>query len=229
MESRVENIKESKKKDDKKEYETIGWVKVQGTNIDFAVLGDHDVSDEIPVNLKNFAYNLENKEKLLNKVNIMGHNILNLSSTPKVNSKNSTRFEDLMSFVYYDFAKKNKYIQYTVDGKDYLYKIYAVDFVESYTINIYPKGNLHDFELNQYIKDYKENSLYNYNIDVNENDKLISLMTCTRFYGDGYYSFVVNGRLVRDNEKIDNYKVEESKKYKEVKKILKGDEKNDEV
>ena len=40
--------------------------------------------------------------------------------------KSFNNFENLPSFLYYDFAKDNKYIQYSDEKNNYLYKIYAI-------------------------------------------------------------------------------------------------------
>lgn len=229
IESKVEDVEKSKK-ENTSEYKTIGWLKVQGTNIDLPVIGFEDMNQTVPVELGNYAWNLDKEEKFTNKINIMGHNILNLSSKPEVNLEYFSRFDDLMSFVYYDFAKENRYIQYTVDGKDYLYKIFAVDFETSYLVEMYHSGNHTKKEMKDLIKRYQEKSIYKYDVDVNEDDDIISVMTCTRFFGtDRHITFMVNGRLVRENERIDNYKIEKSDNYKEVEKNMKGDEVNEEA
>lgn len=229
IDSRVENIKKAKAKDTEN-YTTIGWVRVQGTKIDTPVIGFHEENSTVPVELGDYVWNFDDSEKFYNKINIMGHNIMNLSSSPLIGKEYFTRFDDLMAFVYYDFAKDNQYIQYTVDGKDYLYKIFSVEFEQTYKLELYHNGTHTKKEIKELIKSYQERSFYKYDVDVNENDKLISLMTCTRFYGTKeYITFMVNARLIRKNEKVKNYPVEEKKEYKEIKKILKGADKNAEA
>lgn len=229
IDSRIENIEENKK-NDTEEYWTTGWLKVQGTNIDLPIYVFKSLETTPAVEIGNYAWDLSSEGKMINKVNIMSHNILNLSSSPLVNKKYFTKFEDLLSFVYYDFAKENRYIQYTVDNKDYLYKIYSVSFEPSWKVNLYKEGNRPKKEIKKLIEEYEENSIYNYDVEVNENDNLISLMTCTWFYGTKkHYTFTVNGRMVRENETIDDYKVEKSTNYKKVEKTLKGETEDEEA
>lgn len=229
VESRVDDIEKSRK-NDTEEYKTTSWLKVQGTNIDLPVLKFTNTKKDPSVEIGNFAWNIYPEEKLVNKVNIMGHNILNLSSNPEINLEYFTRFDDLMSFAHYDFAKDNRYIQYTIDGKDYLYKIFAVNFEASYRVSLYKNGNHSKTELKELIDRYKDLSIYDYDIEVDENDDIISVITCTRFYGeDRYVTFMVNGRLVRENEKIDNYEIKKSNNYNEIEKIMKGDEENEQA
>ena len=239
VDSRITDINKEQKKDNYKYYRTIGWLKVQGTNIDAPIINFYgDISeeeleknhnDDYYIDKENYLWNDNGEEKLYNKVNIMGHNILNLSSRPDVGLEYFSRFDDLMSFVYYDFVKDNKYIEYTIDGKDYVYKIYSVEFIDVDKLDIYSNGNYSKNELTRFINKSRKNSIYDFDTDVNNSDKLISLVTCTRFFGDdGSTDFRVNARMVRKNEKYKNYNVRRNRNYKKIEKVLKG-EKDEEV
>ena len=225
IENRVEDIKKAKEKDTE-DYYTIGWLKMQGTNIDLPIIGYKRTNTDFPVSLGNYAWNFSPEEKYYNNIIIMGHNIMNLSNHPKLHKDYFQRFDDLMSYVYYDFAKENEYIQYTVNGKTYLYKIYAVGFEYSYKVQEYKIGNLTAKEKRTLINGYKKNSLYQYDTDVSEKDDLITVMTCTRmFTEDGNKrDFLVNARRVREKEATTKYDVKEKKEYKKVKKILEEDD-----
>ena len=75
----------------------------------------------------------------------------------------------------------------------------------------------------------KENSIYDYDVDVSEEDDFASVSTCTRMLGtDVYVNFFVVGRLMRKDEKYDNYIVKKNDNYKKIDKILKGDDDNEE-
>ena len=75
------------------------------------------------------------------------------------------------------------------------------------------------------MKETTKTSFYDFDVDVKENDKLIALVTCSRFYGvNDKRQFVVVGRMLRDGEEVENYEVTETKNYKEIKAKLKGDE-----
>lgn len=230
VDSRIDNIKEEKKKDNSNYYKTVGWLKVQGTNIDTPIIGynyDKIEEDGVPgmeASLDNYLWNNVDDEKLYNKVNILGHNILNLSAQPDSGLKYFSRFDDLMSFVYYDFVEDNKYIQYTVDGKDYIYKIFSIDFAYQYELTLYQNSNASKKKMKAYIDDSLKNSLFDFDVKVDENDKIISLITCTRMFGvDDQQEFIVNARLVRENEKLTNYGVKKNSNYQEIEKLLKGD------
>ena len=227
VESRVDNIHENRRLGNTK-YVESGWLRIQGTDIDYPIVYGETYDEEFPMDEGNFVWTMNKDKKFHNMVRIVGHNLYNLGQKPQLESKYFYRFEQLMSFIYYDFAKENKYIQYTVDGKDYLYKIFAVGFVPKDEYYRDPIGDDYSKkDINAKIKEYKDISLYDYNVDVKETDKLISLSTCTRFFSNNDYDFFVAGRLVRDGEKINNYNVIKNNNYKKVEKIWKGDEKNE--
>lgn len=230
IKSRSDMIEKSKK-EDSENYETVGWLRVEGTNIDMPILYSKNSRTAYPVEKDNYSWTMAGDSKFHNVMNVTGHNIFNLSSNPDINPENTKGFESLMSFVYYDFAKDNRYIQLTIDDKDYVYKIYSVDFI--YAADITRLGYV-DYEKKDFIKKqlkiYKDNTLYDYDVDVNENDKLLSLITCTRFFGgdSNKHDFLVNARLLRDGEKITDYNIKKNDNYNKIENILKGDGKDEE-
>ena len=77
-------------------------------------------------------------------------------------------------------------------------------------------------EMKEYINQTLEDSIFKFDIDVNEDDKLLSLITCTRMFGA--YStreLRVDARLVRDGEIKTNYDVEKTDKYEEIEELMK--------
>lgn len=217
IESRVENVTKDPKSS---EYETTGWIRVQGTNIDYPVRYLEDVN-KLSDLTDDFSWILNKVTKLTDRTVLYGHNLKNISSQPLIADEGQNRFEQLVSFVYYDFAKENKYIQYTIDGKDYLYKIYAVsieDIKEDYL-----SEDKDETYLKKYIKNALNNSFYNYQVDVNESDKLLTLVTCTKVTNDLVtHNLRVDARLVRENEEINDYEVTKNDSYHEIETILGG-------
>ncbi len=229
IESRTNNIAKVVKTDTS-DYDTIAWLRVQGTNIDYPVILGKQKEFQYPVQQKKYAWLMGNDKEFHNKINIMGHNIFNLSSHPKKHSDDFDRFEELMAFVYEDFAKENKYIQLTMNGKDYVYKIFSAGFTSSSSMILLPDGENDADDINKQLKLFNKISLYDYDVDVKTEDRYISLVTCTRFFEnkDTNIYFVVSGRLLRDNEKISDYKVSANANYDEIKKILESDVNEDE-
>lgn len=227
---RVKNIKKEKKKEKNENgYTTIGWLRVQGTKIDTPIIKYDSVESMDKVNKDDYLWNEYPEEKIQKRVNIQGHNVLNLSTKPEVGLDYFTRFEDLMAFVYLDFAKENQYIQYTIDGKNYLYQIFAVYFDEIYNLDLYNPDEYKDEEVADFIQRSLDKSLYKYDVEVNKNEKVISLITCTRMYGNDKKQFLVVGKMIDNNSKTTNYEVKESSNYKEVKNLMKGVDENVEM
>ena len=228
IDSRVEELNKEKPIENSG-YKAVGWLKIQGTDIDLPIVHSEDQYEEFPVQLESFVWSRTDVKKDNTYFDIVGHNIFNLSAKPKIKSDMFNRFEQLMAFAYYDFAKNNQYVQLTIDDEDYIYKIFAVSFIDKSLATFFPtRGNPDESMIKNLIEIYENESLYKYDVDVNENDKIISLSTCTRFYGaDSNKDFYVVGRLLREDENINHYKVAKNNNYKKVEKILKGDENNE--
>lgn len=224
IDSRVESVKKTKIANSS--YEAIGWLRIQGTDIDLPILYNEDKSIDFPVDVEKFVWTNNRTKDFTRQINISGHNIFNLSKHPKIKSNSFNRLEQLMAFMYYDFAKDNQYVQLTWGEEDYVYKIFYVGFVDVISaahINSFQDTSDENIKLEEEI--LKKSSFYDYDIDVNEKDKIITLTTCTRFYGvNSDYEFYVVGRMLRDDEKIEHYKVTKNSNYNEIEKILKGDE-----
>lgn len=225
IESRVSRIN---KEQQKRKQNVTAWVRVQGTNIDYPVI-QNTMELNLGALMYDFAWTNNEDEKFGNREIIMGHNILNVSKHPLVANENHHRFEQLASFMYYDFARKNQYIQYTINGVDHLYKIFAVGFIDNEELDA-STNNLTQSELKKHIKIAKKESFYRYSIDVDESDHILTLVTCTRFFGvDSDKIFRIDAREVREDEKILKYRVAESAKYDKIKEEMEGEEEYEEA
>ena len=222
-ESGIDKLNQTIKKENEDSIShTVGWLQIQGTNIDYPIIHSDKFSYRYPAEKESYLWT-DNRlnEKFTNNTIVNGHNIFNLSSNPKRKSKLFTRSEELMNFVYYDFVKKNKYMKLTINNKEYLYKIFAVAFVSGADATYIPPypGELTKEEMARYIKILNTHNIYDYDIDVNENDKILTVTTCTRMFTDPNMNVVyVSGRLLRHGEKNKNYGVKESKNHKIIEK-----------
>lgn len=223
IEDRADDVKKIQQKE--KEENVIGWIRVQGTNIDYPILenGSSYYSSEG----RNYSYAWVNKNvnELTNYLSIFSHNIRNVSSMPIVGDSEMNQFEQLLSYIYYDFNKDHKYIQYTINGKNYLYQIFSVSIVSDNKIDYYSTSYTKE-EMEKYIKQSKEDSYFDFDVDVTKNDKILSLITCTRFDGALTKDFKIDAKLVENEKKGYNYDVKEKSNYREIKKILEGDGNN---
>lgn len=162
-------------------------------------------------------------DKLTNRPLIVGHNIRNVSKNPLVADKEHERFEQLLSFVYLDFAKKNKYIQYTIGDENYLYKIFSVAFVDNDDVEYFDLS-FDKKKLKQYIRKSIKDSMFKFSVDVRDDENILTLVTCTRMFGDDAdKAFKIDARMVRKDESATNYQVVENDSYKNIEKIMEGD------
>ncbi len=227
IQSRVEKVKNTQI-GEKNTYQTIGWIQAEGTTIDIPIIWNKN-EPSYPVQDEGFAWMEVEEPVFHNRLTIYAHNILNLSDQPRMHAEEFSRFEDLMSYVYYDFAKEHKYIQLTLNGKEYVYKIFSAGFLPATKSMFFPtEDDYTEEEMKKHIQVLKDYSLYDYEIDENEKDSIVSLITCTRFYGTSEeIEFYVTGRLVREKEKYTDYKVRKSNLYSEIEKKVKGDDNNE--
>ena len=223
-ESRMDNIRKSQESDSE-DHETIGWIRVQGTNIDYPVFGILSEDFDYPVTLNSFTWSLSYDSNFHDTMLIYGHNVMNLGPNPRLHDEAFVRMEELMGFVYYDFAEENQFMQLSMNGKNYIYKIFAVSFLEPSELDAYPSGEFTQEVKATYVNEILDNSIYDYEVDVKDDDKILSAITCTRFFKDGNsYDFIVTGKLVEEGAAITPSKVHRNKNYERVNDILKGAE-----
>ena len=210
--------------------DTVGWLTIYDANIDIPIITRKKARamSTGEIGLSDYAWIINDNNKYTNKVGITGHNIINLSSNPIIDDRSYSRLENLMSFVYLDYAKSHQYMQYTVDGKTHYYKMFAV-FFSSGERN-FGTMKLTNNQMKEVLDNYKKASIYDYDVDLKSTDNIIIVATCTRFFGVDSYdkTFVVVGRELRENEKnMVEYKVAANDNYKIVEEKMKGSENNE--
>lgn len=206
-----------------------GWLRVEGTNIDLALIARNNEADISNTDYE-YAWTNSYPDENSNHFTYISHNVRNVSSNPIIGDDSMTYFEQLMSFIYPEFIEKNQFIEFTgPDGKTSIYRIYGVTLNDETQSSSY-YDTFSDKEQEQYIKKAKKESMYNMNVDVDSSDMLLTLYTCTRFYGGGNaYSFRVDARKIREGEKMKYSTVEVNKNYKKIAERMKEGEKNEEV
>lgn len=223
--SEAEKVEEAKRYGDT----VVGWLRVEGTNIDLPLIenleGTNILRDDY-----DFAWTNSFPDSKSNRPAFISHNIRNLSKNPVVGDDTMFRFEQLMSFIYPDFIKDNQFIEYTnQDGETALYRIYAVSLLEDNQEASYSDTYTKE-EQKEYIKKAKEESMYDMDVDVNSGDLLLTLFTCTRFYGfTNDYSFRVDARKLRKGERTTLAEVKTNDNYKVIKDRMEEGEEDEPV
>ncbi len=212
IEDRIPNMKKIEKAEKDK---VIGWLRVQGTNIDMPVIYRDEDTDVTKMDY-DFAWSYPKTETLQNRAIFTSHNVLNVSSNPLLENEKFRRFESLPAFLYSEFAEKNQFIQYSVDGKNYLYQIFSVSIIKESSID-YDHDSFEQDVMKKYIKKAKQESYYDYDIDVDETDSIVTLITCTRFFGaTDAYSLKIEARKIREYERAKQVALKVKSNYQEI-------------
>ena len=222
---------ESTKIEDAKQYgdNVVGWLRVEGTNIDLPLIMVDEDTDVLNGDYE-YAWTNSFPDGTGNRPAYISHNVRNVSRNPILGDDTMTYFEQLMSFIYPEFISDNQFIEFTdSEGDTNLYRIYAValliddqnaSFLDTYT----------EAEQKRYIKKAKRESMYDIDVDVNEDDLMLTLFTCTRFYGaDTSYSFRVDARKLREGEDKIYAKVKTNDNYEKIRERMEEGDSNEEV
>lgn len=203
--------------------DTVGWIKVPNTNIDYPVVQfanndyylNHDFDKKYNYRGAIFMDYRNNPTDLDANTIIYGHNCYD-----------KTMFSELDQYEKIDFYKKTPVFEYNTLEKSYKWKIYAVFITNAeasedngYVFNyIYPYMDGENF--NGFIEEVNKRRLYVTGVDINDEDKMLVLSTCVRTldtvnnYGKTTYRadarLVILARAVRDGESAE---VDTSKAY----------------
>ena len=182
-----------------KNKDTIGWIKVPNTNIDYGVVKENYSGEymNLDYNKKYYkggnviwadAYNTFGTRNDLSKNTIIyGHNWTNYSRPIQIGRSSDKHFAQLAAYDYLTFAKKNPYISFSTLEEEMYWQIFAVFYVEVpdsysgskdfYYIDENPAS------LTAFANEAMSRSMYDFGgVTVSENDKILTLSTCTRVY-----------------------------------------------
>jgi len=170
--------------------DTVSWITVDKTNINYPVVQtsnndfylNHDFNKTADSNGWTFMDYRNNPDMSNDNTIFYGHNLLNKTSFGSVSNLFTEKW----------FQKSNhNIIVITANGR-YVYQIFSVYYSEPVTD--YLQTNFFNREQYlQFLNNLKSKSKFNFNIDMNENDKIITLSTCTE---DNKGRKVVHAKLV---------------------------------
>lgn len=168
-----------------------GWIKIDNTNINYPIVQgkdnsfylDKDInknylsSGSIFMNYLNHGFNDENTV-------LFGHHM-----------RNKTMFAQLKKYKEKEFFYGDNDIVIEVENDKVLkYKVFSAYVTDSK--DNYIKTNFDDKDqYKEFLEDIKNKSQYKSDIDVNENNKIITLSTCSYEFNDA--RMVVHGKLLK--------------------------------
>jgi len=185
--------------------ETVGWVTIPGTNIDYPVMQAGDNSYYLDKNYDrrykfsgsiflDYRNGLGTRYDLSQNSVLYGHNMN--ADDGKISGD---MFAQLMAFSSYDFAKETPYIYFSTRQDQMIYQIFAVFYtdINFYYIDVDPSAA----SFNAFINEAKSRSLYNYSVPVEMEDRILTLSTCTYHYNTTEEQrFVVMAKLVTTDD-----------------------------
>lgn len=164
--------------------ETVGWLKVNNTNIDYPVVKHsdndyyltHSFSQSVNQNGWLFADYRNTVTPFDFNTIIYGHNDGNTMFGSLKNVLNENWYKN----------KENQIISFDTDvtNKFQIFSIYTTEVTTDY-LNVNYNENL--------LNKIKERSIYNFNINVSSEDKILTLSTC---YKDSNYRLVVHAKKI---------------------------------
>lgn len=170
----------------KKNSDVIGIIKIPGTNINYPVLKgeNNDFYLNHDINKKKNSIGsvfMDYRNNILdNQINIYAHSS-NVYNAP---------FNELLNYLKKDTFINYKKINFTTINETYNYLIYSCIITND---NVHMKINSNNVEYIKHLQYFKDNSIYNVNLDLDQYDKIIVLQTC--LLEDKSYLLVV-GRLI---------------------------------
>lgn len=192
----------------------VGWLTVENTNIDTAIVhrpSDINSNSEDYYLHKNFFGSYDkygnpyldkyNTGSSLDKNNIIyGHNMTDGLS-----------FAQLEKYYTIEGFQDSPIIEYSTLYKTYYFKVYAVIITNGYSSGdngyLFSYITAHfasDANFESFIEALDERKLYDTGVDINKDDKLITLSTCSYEIKQNQMGrLAVIGRLVRDGESLD--------------------------
>ena len=177
----VKNKVISKEKEDlvealRKQYnnnDIIGTIEIPGTEIYENIL--QTTNDEYYLNHDNYGnYDIYGSvfldyrcSKDSKKLLIFGHN----------DFKDATPFSNLENYYDKNYYENNKYIDIIIDNEKMRYKIFSVYIEQEYFT--YMNLKISDEKYKNDLMKYKNKSMYETNVEVSEDDKILILQTCS--------------------------------------------------
>lgn len=158
-----------------KNSDTVGWIKVDGTKVNYPVVqsDDNDYYLSHAFNKKSnaggwiFADYRDDFEEFGKNTIIYGHNMNNktmFGSVPQMLNKS------------YLNNSSNYYIKISTPTCNTVWKLFSIYTIEPEVY--YLKTNFINYSFEEFINTLKGRSVYNFGIDVTPDDKILTLSTC---------------------------------------------------
>ena len=173
--------------------DTVAWLKLNNTDIDFHVVQSNDNNYYLNHNFKKkyneigwtFADYRNNFPNLYDNTIMYGHTYRNSSLA-------FSSLKTVLNKSWYN-NEENHIIEFTTEKKSLKFKIFSIYTVKN--TNDYLKINMNEEDFNKYIEKVTKRSIKDFKTDVVYGDKIITLSTC---YNTSNYRLVVHAKLMEE-------------------------------
>ena len=174
-----------------KNSDTVGFVKVNGTDIEHIVVKGKDNDYYLHHNFNkesnsagwifaNYRNKLDGTDK---NIIVYGHNM-----------RNDTMFGTLKNILNKDWQENedNRYITFITENENSKYEVFSVYQIEAE--DYYMKTDFNSGEFKKYITSMKSRSRYDFNVDLNEDDQILTLSTCAN---NNKYRVILHAKKIK--------------------------------
>lgn len=169
---------------------TVGWLKVNNTNINFPILQSNDNSYYLTHNFNKeynsagwiFADYKNNFDQLDKNTIIYGHN-----------RRNNTMFSNLKYLLEPEWFndENNKYFIFNTENRNYIVEIFSVYKIN--TNNLILSNSFESrSEFDTFINDCISKSIYDFGLNISYQDNIVTLCTCDN---NTQYRILIHGKL----------------------------------
>lgn len=211
-----------------KNSDVVGWLQIPDTEINAAVVQTTNNNYYYRLNeMKEYSFTGcywvdyecamgATSADLMNNTIIYGHNIdygINVG-TKDVDEKDGDRFSQLFHYTDEEWAREHPYIFFSTAEEDMLWEVFAVAYTNTdfnyievlKDRNVSKTEQLSGEQLMEIVNGGKDRSEYDYkDVEVNEDDKILTLSTCSYKYGmrsPHNVRFIVMAKLVTEEDTL---------------------------
>ncbi len=176
----------------KKNSETVGWIKVNNTNVNYSIVQHsdndyylkHDFNQKMNINGWVYADYRDNFERFGANTIIYAHNMTN-----------RTMFGSLVWVLKDSWYKKteNHYIKVSTPTTNTIWKIFSIYTIKPETYYLKTYFDTND-EYKEFLDTITKRSIYNFNEELTADNKVLTLSTCT---DDGTKRIVIHAKLIK--------------------------------
>ena len=164
-----------KKIKEKVNNDVVAWLSVDGTNVNYPITQSNDNDYYLNHSIKKnkttdgwtfMDYRNNNDMKDKNTI-FYGHNLLNKTAFGSISSLFTDRW----------YSTSNHKIMVLTQTNKYIYEVFSVYYSEP--VVDYLQVSFEDNEYINFLSNLKSKSMYNFNVDLTNNNSIITLSTCT--------------------------------------------------